>query len=128
MAFHVPDFNLTANIWHAVPTPPALPVGAPNIAALPCNLRIMKTADTITSQGSQPTAFLSVPAGSDLRVSVGWRSILSPPGNAPIAEVPAGSGRIYQIWSVDDVAKGYPNEYRFAVLVQIDATSGPPLP
>jgi len=128
VAFDPPTFNLLCNVWHQVPDPPALPAGAPNIANLPCNLRILKTADVITTQGSQPTAFIAVPKGTDLRVLVGWRSLRAPGGTTPIIECPAGTGRIYQIFAIDDVAKGFPNEYRFALVTQVECIGGPPLP
>jgi hypothetical protein len=33
--------------------------------------------------------------------------------------VPAGSKRIYQVTSVDDAAKGFPNEFRVAQVVPV---------
>jgi hypothetical protein len=43
-----------------------------------------------------------------------------------IVEVPSGSGRWYAVGIVDDVAKGFPNEYRMAYITKIsDAVDSP---
>lgn len=40
-------------------------------------------------------------------------------GGADKVEMPAGSGRFYQVQFVDDIGKGFPNEHRFAILAQM---------
>lgn len=43
-------------------------------------------------------------------------------------EVPSGSGRYYTVEWVDDVGKGYLNEYRVALAVQNPSAGGWPYP
>lgn len=56
--------------------------------------------------------FLLLPKGTDIRSTVC--------GVAPdVVEVPAGTGRYYSVEMVDDVARGFANEYRFAMVLQL---------
>ena len=54
----------------------------------------------------EPPIFLRLPALTDIRP-------------ADQIECPAGSGRLYSVRWVDDVHKGFVNEYRVAILEQI---------
>jgi hypothetical protein len=54
---------------------------------------------------------LLLPALTDVRGAI--------TGNQDIVEVPAGSGRFYSVAFVDDVGKGFGNEYRFALIQQL---------
>jgi len=40
-------------------------------------------------------------------------------------EVPAGSGRWYQVYAVDDIGKGFANEHRIAVILAVSALVNP---
>jgi hypothetical protein len=65
-----------------------------------------------------PGPILLLPAGTDIRT----------PAQADtydIVEAPAGSGRWYKVRGVDDVGKGYANEFRFAILAKIYQTWDP---
>jgi hypothetical protein len=56
---------------------------------------------------------LLLPALTDIRYS----SLL--PSGAWVGdcvEAPAGSGRYYAVWAVDDAGKGFANEHRVAIL------------
>jgi hypothetical protein len=119
MAFRVPTFNLTANIWRGNPVPP--PVGAPALAGVPCQLAWDVAADVTFVSGLNFRHVMKVrfPAGTDVR------GVLSAT-NQDLAEVPAGSGRFYTLWNVDDVGKGFPNEYRQALA--LPAAQPTPLP
>jgi hypothetical protein len=64
--------------------------------------------------------FLLLPPGTDIRSGV--------LGTADDVEVPAGSGRFYEVEFVDDVGKGFANEYRVALLIQTTAWGAWPLP
>lgn len=64
----------------------------------------------------QPTLLL--PAGTDIRDQCCN-------GTEDVVEVPAGSGRWYQVIGVDDSGKGFPNEHRIAVLQKIYETVDP---
>ena len=120
MGFRVPTFNLVCNVWSRADVP-AGPVDigtlpAPRIADLACQLRNWGKLSTGQDElnywifGSE----LLVEAGTDLRDNFSWDGVAI---NKPdFVEVPAGSGRGYTIVQVDDVAKGFPNEYRVAII------------
>jgi hypothetical protein len=55
---------------------------------------------------------MRVPAGTDLRGNLSTTQ-------RDLVEVPAGSGRYYEVWVVDDVAKGFFNEYRQGLILAI---------
>jgi hypothetical protein len=116
MAFTVPTFNLTCNVF----TGPWLTKSL-RIADLGCNLAIGRRAQQlgndyfIFSVGGAEfglTAFLLVPAGSDVRSQSNGLV-------EDIVEVPAGSGRWYQCPAWEDMAKGFANEYRMVALAKI---------
>lgn len=81
----------------------------------PANLQIRKN-----SLSFAPFAFgiggimLLVPAGSDIRPDSGFL-----PGPGDTIEAPQGSGRFYKALVVEDIAKGFLNEYRVVVLEQL---------
>jgi hypothetical protein len=111
MAFRIPTFNLTCNVWHAQALPP---VGAPAIAALPCQL----AWDHI---GDHPVGTLFTTAILIMVIRVAARTDLRPRSSSTgydIIECPAGTGRYYGVVGVDDVARGFPNEYRQAIVAQ----------
>jgi hypothetical protein len=117
--FRIPTFNLLCNVWHngALVVPP---VGPPDIALLVCQLAWDLSADLlVVPAGGKSAMKLRVPAGTDLR------QLLSSTG-ADEVEVPAGSGRYYRCMAVDDVAKGFPNEFRQALIVFVGVPT--PLP
>lgn len=109
MAFTLPTFNLTCNI-HTV-------AGGVNVFRLSsdCNLAMgRRTANpngTVEQDGGLfgLLPILLLPVGTDVRDS-------SCGGEMDIVEVPAGTGRWYQVIAVDDVGKGFPNEHRLATL------------
>lgn len=108
MAFRVPTMLLDCNIWH----PPNGPPGLPDLT-VKCQLRYPGTQST----GQDPSAgwvFL-------------WEALFPPrtavndsyttPGS-DLVEIPAGTGRLYTVMMVDDVARGFPNEYRIAYIMK----------
>lgn len=108
MPFAAPQFNLLCNIWGGNVVPP---VGLPRIANQLCQLAWDRTAGVPFLVGANivHVMLLRVPAGTDLRdqLSATFQDVV---------EVPAGSGRFYTCWRVDDVARGFPNEYRQGLL------------
>lgn len=112
MAYKTPTFNLTANYWHAG-GPPYPPPGQP--LGTPCQLRMYRTAFMMTANtlGSPSTIAVLVPKGTDVR------SAKISGGAADTFEIPAGSRRFYAVLAVDDVAKGFLNEYRMVCLVAV---------
>lgn len=113
MAFRVPNFNLDVNLWRYPDVwtdPPSLQFKA-NLARGERDYRGPQYPTSGTLMVSE--MMLLCPAGTDIRFEFG------PPNDPDLVEVPAGSGRYYQVVVVDDCAKGFANEYRFAVLWQL---------
>jgi len=107
MAFTVPTFNISADVWHLPNAPPAAPDDT-----LQCQLRAAGKQSTGQDSGLQGWPFLwalLVPAASDLRDSFNS-------AGADTVECPPGSGRFYLVEFVDDVARGFSNEYRIAFI------------
>ncbi len=121
MAFTVPTFNLTCDIYDGPYDSRVL-----RLSAVPCNLamgrRVQLDFHDPTGFGfGAGTAALLVPALTDIR-DVAQLSPMTNPYD--IVEVDPGSGRWYVVNSVDDVGKGFPNEYRFAFLAKLSSNSG----
>lgn len=112
MAFVLPTFNLECDVYTHVP------FAVPTIVRFTteCQLRppSMNQASIVaTSSTNHCGMVLLVPKDTDLRDD------FSAPGNSPDAiQCPPGSGRWYQCAYVDDVAKGFANEHRFAILLK----------
>lgn len=111
MAQHsLPSLPMMMNVWHWPNTP-----GNPPDALIPAALRTDVT--NTSSQYTAATAFLQlirmiyVAKGTDLRPQ--WPVT----ARCDIVELPAGTGRIYLVADVDDVAKGDPNEFRTARVI-----------
>lgn len=109
--YHIPRFPLQVALWHDIPAPP---VGSPDLVFNGQLRWLNRGALTIVSfgiPGDFLTRALYVPKGTDIRPSI---SALRPDQ----VEVPRGSRRFYAVADVDDIAKGFPNEFRCAVLIQ----------
>jgi hypothetical protein len=121
MSFRVPAMPLTAAVWYYGSTfsdPPDFTTPA----NLTCGRRVVVASPLLPVPiGITHNAFLGmvvelmVPKLTDLR-----------PGNlfvndTTLVECPAGSGRYYVTQDCDDVAKGFVNEYRLALLLQLSA-------
>lgn len=117
--YREPTFNLTCGIWRFSTWGGALPPpGAPDLTS-DCQLRWGGNDGALSAAGTAPgSMLLLVPKGTDIRGSVGFGSAT---GQDDLVEVPISSGRYYQTFIVDDVAKGFDNEHRFAVLLQLDS-------
>lgn len=121
MAFLPPTFNLLCNIYSGPAVVP--PFGAPRIANQPCQLRLYKTGPIVNAAGFTSGMYIAIllPAGTDVRGGIGFQTM------ADLVECPAGSGRYYEVRTFDDVAKGFSNEYRFAIVFQKGYTGGLPV-
>lgn len=106
MAYILPDFNLRCDVYSNASPPPA----AARVASLACNLAFGRRIQLTQTSSLGALMTLLVPAGSDVR------SAVCASGHDWV-EVPAGSGRRYAVFGVDDVGKGFANEHR-AVLLQ----------
>lgn len=111
MPFRVPTFNLNVGIWRGIGVYP--PVGLPAIATTgnltpgrrEYDVPIVPTFNLVLGM----TMYLLLPVGTDVRDKLSA-------GGPDTLEVPLGSGRYYSVLAVDDTAKGFPNEYRFAII------------
>jgi hypothetical protein len=126
MGYHSPTFNLTANVWHVLGPIIIPPIAPPSLTTV-CQLRMYKTAFEVVGFGFTTGAVVAllVPKGTDLRPELGFLVGLSAPD---LVECPAGSGRYYRVRAVEDVAKGFGNEYRQALLIQVQYVGTPPIP
>ena len=110
MAFVLPTFVLDINIWrHDTPTsdPPDV-VTTGQLRGPQLNATMYSAENSFIG-----SMLLLLPALTDIRDDNG------PLGSSDYVEAPAGSGRFYQCFEVDDVAKGFDNEHRFACLRKV---------
>lgn len=108
-AYILPTFNLSANVWHGKTQADApAGLGAPDLTT-DCNLQFGKKA----ASGSGQEMWLLVPKLTDIR-----DGMFFPFDTFDVVECPAGSGRWYTLYMVDDVAKGFPNEYRAGAMLK----------
>jgi len=118
MAFTTPTFNIACDIYTCV-----LPATKTFRLRSPCNLAMGRRITWSWGQaftGGDAVSFgpaLLLPPLTDIRSQV--QGV-----DNDIVEVPSGSGRWYVVAGWDDVAKGFPNEYRLANLYQISAFDG----
>jgi hypothetical protein len=116
MAFTLPTFNTTMNIWHAPFAIP--PVTIPDETAA-CNFSCGRRVFT-----GLPFAAVEAFAGNNDGQTVINRIILAPFGldlrgiwqvNGPdLVEIPPGSGQFYSVEDVAVMASGFPNHHLVA--------------
>jgi len=108
MSHLLPTFPGTANIWRFANWVSSFP---PDVVTL-CELVNRDPEIQLVSTPTGAVYFFQValwfPAGTDVRGSV-------PAGSTDVVEFPAGSGILYLAIVVSDHAKGFPNEFRFAM-------------
>lgn len=113
MAFSVPTFNLKCNVYDGPWVSKVL-----RIADLECNLALGRRVQQLEQdffgfgRGAASPCLL-VPAGSDVR------DLSQNIAHPDLIEVPSGSGRWYTVNLVDDVGKGFDNEYRIVAMAKI---------
>jgi hypothetical protein len=118
MPYRVPTFNVLVNIWRAT-TPLTSPPDVTSLGNLAWGRSV--SASTGIPEDLDPdtlVAKLLLPSSTDVRDSY------SPPG-ADIVEVPAGTLRYYVVKQVDDVGRGFPNQFRFAIITKLAPWPGP---
>jgi hypothetical protein len=107
MAFLAPSFNLLCDIYQNPAVPPA---GPPVFVNIPCQLYYNSRQIQIQFQNYY---HLRLPTGS----------VPGMQGGAALtqwwAEVPAGSGKFFQILEVEIVHMGFPNEYWCATMFEV---------
>lgn len=111
MTYRLPNFNLSCKIY-AVDGDPDHPrvVTDCNLAAGIRSRVLQGNTDVLDA----PVAVMQLllPAGTDVRDEDGASA------SPDIVEVPLGSGRTYLVVYVDDARKGFPTEYRWALLAK----------
>lgn len=113
--YRVPDFNLTCKIFTVGASSNSLRMEVECALVMgPARRRDGSNWNQADTSGAGFLPTLCLPAGTDVRDS-------SCGGKMDLVEVPSDSGRFYLATMVDDVAKGWPNEYR---LVSIQKTWG----
>lgn len=119
MSFALPSFPLLCNISTCdVPNVPGVPHNPPRLMAVPCNLAWGRRSNSMSTGGTNVAGVivsatdLLLPPRTDVR---GPQDTIS----ADMIECPRGSGRWYFVTAVDDVGKGFPNEYRIAVIIAL---------
>jgi hypothetical protein len=130
LAYRVPNFNLTCDIWTGVVALPGStpPVGPPRLSAVDCALvygqRVNVASTGGTSFAGVPllSMCLLLPKGTDIR---GPQDVSLFPD---LVECPSASGRYYWVVFVDDIGKGWPNEHRTASVFALVGTWTPPYP
>lgn len=111
VAFRLPNFNLTVNVW----TDPNAPGAGPPDVVTTGNLCIGLRHYGVTA-GNNFIMYLLFPMGVDIRDN------LNGPGVAgDIVECPAGTLRYYRVEFVESVARGFANEHRYAMLSRLGA-------
>lgn len=131
MPYVLPTFNLICNIWTGTGTPgvpdQALPMGAPRLSLVPCNLcygrrvNVASTGGTYTAGIPLLAMNLLLPKLTDIRGAQDDTS-------NDVVECPSASGRFYWVTFVDDIGKGFSNEHRTAALLAIIGSWGAPYP
>lgn len=127
MAYNIPTFNLTCAIYTYV-APPG-PLLIPRLTPA-CNLQYARKVNAGIqeySYGDPDIAgimYLLLPLLTDVRPCCVYNVL----AQQDLVICPAGSGRIYSVLSVDDVGKGFPNEYRVAQMAQTSDWGAWPAP
>lgn len=111
MPYVLPTFNLSVNIWWWEQYLGLVPPGNPPDVITVCNLALGRRIGS-NDQPHLSSMWLLLPALTDIRC-VDLTGTATQPG---LVEVPAGSGRYYDVDYVDDIGKGFANEHRFALI------------
>lgn len=114
MAFRLPNFNLLCNISQP-PAPgfPGIPIGPFRITNQACQLTYGHRVNVASTGGTTAAGVITMTMNLLLPKLV---DIRGPQSNTffDMVEVPAASGRWYQVVFVDDIGKGFSNEHRTA--------------
>lgn len=104
MAVFAPDFNILCNVWRLPNAFPAAPDFQFSCQLYLASRGLLDITPGVPGQWVPPI-YLRLPAFTDIR---------------PVDQVecPAGTGRLYLVRWVEDLHKGFPNEYRVGVLEQ----------
>jgi hypothetical protein len=115
MPFRIPTFILDVNIWRRTVAVTATPSISTNGNLVLGSRSATTPRDFETSTQHVTAMHLLLPALTDIRPY----NLYQGDWLEDVVEVPAGSGRYYYVTDVDDVAKGFGNEYRHATITQV---------
>jgi len=128
MGFKLPTFNLKCNISQPdVVDVVAIPDEPYRIYDQECQLTYGRRVQVSSTGGTTEVGVLTLtmnlllPKGADVR---GPQDKVT----FDMVEVPAGSGRWYQVVGVDDIGKGFDNEHRTASIFALKRSWTPPYP
>jgi len=121
MTFVLPTFNLSVNIFDGGPPYPPVTPRLTVMGNLAFSRRGARSSNFWDQNEWGLLPYLLVPALTDIR-DTSWVGALSV--GFDVVEVPAGTGRWYQVTSVEDIGKGFANEHRCALLTKIYADLG----
>lgn len=109
--FILPQFNLAVHIWRHAHDPAVDPPDVVTVGNLAWGRRVNVPSTGGTGALGVPlmTLTLLLPPLTDVRGD-------STGAAADWVEAPAGTGRVYLCYFVDDLGKGFANEHRGAVL------------
>lgn len=115
MAFVLPQFNLSVDLYTGPWLGKVFRVSVMGNFAFSRRVQQQGQSfpDSSATKGSSQSILL-LPPLTDIRGGV-----LSGPND--VIELPSGSGRWYQVFLVEDIGKGFPNEHRAAVVFQISS-------
>ena len=117
MAYRLPNFNIQCRVnrFVAGPYPPGGPV-AGSVASV-CQLATSHYPGQVF-----PTGFIGSKVLIKLPKLTDIRTTGPGPTNPDLVEVPLGSGLWYSVMAVQDIGKGFANEYRVAILSAMQTT------
>jgi hypothetical protein len=119
MAYRLPVFNITVNIWR-----PTTPLTSPPDVVTLANLAWSRRVNQPDQGGGYWHMTLLLPPLTDVRSTITGQAA----GDS--VEAPAGSKRLYRVRTVDDIGKGFANEHRAAGLIAVSLAGWwvPPIP
>ena len=112
MAFRLPILNLACSIWTGGPAPPYPPPGLPRLTGVQCQLALDHMVPSLVALRLRLPSLIRFLARIDVRSFV-------VSGVADIIECPTGSGNWFTVAEVLDVARGFTNEYRQALVLPV---------
>jgi hypothetical protein len=115
MAFTLPVFNLTANVWNTGNVPSG---SSPDFTGVACQFYIYSRV----SVDVQPCELELYTPLIQIRLPI---AAATPWVNGQVFEVVGGSGRFYRARFKDRLHYGFPNEYLVAYVVQCDEDGRP---
>lgn len=114
MAFTLPEFNLTCDIYSGPYLTKAFRISVDGNLAFGRRVNWVPhdIGAIVEDLAVSWEMFLLLPPLTDVRSTISS-------GQGDVIEAPAGSGRWYGVAAVEDIGKGFDNEHRVAALYQI---------